>query len=74
MDKLTNIDVLWLETSGARPVGLVRAYDTLEKRWKYYIGTGWGLNPQEDALYIIANGQKYYSLAFLASFERSDTP
>lgn len=62
-------EVLWICTTREHPVGIVKVYDKREERWKYYIGTGNGRDLDEDVQLIIARGQKYYSLDFIAAFE-----
>lgn len=67
-------EVLWLCTTGEHPVGIVKKFDELEGRWKYYIGTGNGRDLDADVAMIIAWGQKYYSLDFLLAFAGKEAP
>lgn len=67
-------EVMWICTTGEHPVGLVKVYDEIEKRWKYYIGTGNGRDLYEDVQLIIDCGQKYYSLGFITAFEEAKAP
>lgn len=65
--KLT--EVMWLCASlSGQPVGLVKEYDEIERRWKYYIGIGNGKDLDDDILMIKAWGQKYYNLRFITDF------
>lgn len=61
-------EVMWLCCTGRHPVGLVKQYDTIEERWKYYIGIGDGFDIDEDIALILALGQEYTSLKFIADF------
>lgn len=61
-------EVLWLNTKSDRPVGLVKHFDEIEGRWKYYIGTGYGIDMDHDVRTIIAFGQKFDSLDFITIF------
>ena len=63
-------EVMWLCCTGDRPVGLVKAWDGYEGQWKYYIGTGYGLDLDEDVECIMALGQRYYDLSFIQDFCR----
>lgn len=67
-NNLTHIEVLWMNTADDRPVGIVRGYDIIEERWKFYIGTGFGHSLEGDILRIIDMGQKFYSLEFIRCF------
>lgn len=66
---MSKTQVMWLCCTGEHPVGLVKRYDETEKRWKYYIGVGDGRDLDADVSKILAMGQRYYSLAAIASFE-----
>ena len=61
-------EVLWLCTCTELPVGIVRQYDEIEGCRKYYIGNGYGIDPDEDVQFILDWGQKFYSLDFLLEF------
>lgn len=65
-------DVLWLCATGDHPVGIVKLYDEIEQRWKYYIGTGDGKDPDADVQMILAKGQKSYSLDHIMDFWEED--
>lgn len=65
-------DVLWLCATGNHPVGIVKLYDEIEQRWKYYIGTGDGNDPTADVQMILAKGQKSYSLDHILDFLEED--
>lgn len=69
---LTHIEVLWLNCTDDRPVGIVRGYDPIEGRWKFYIGTGFGHSEEGDICRIISMGQKFSSLEVLAEFGRCE--
>lgn len=60
-------EVLWICTTGI-PVGIVKKFDEIECRWKYYIGTGNGFDLDEDIQQIVDFGQKFYSLEFITNF------
>lgn len=60
--------VMWLCCTDDRPVGIVKTYDDIEQRYKYYIGTGCGNSEQQDIERIIVFGQKYENLNFLKDF------
>ena len=62
------VQVMWLHTSGDRPVGIVKVWDEIEERWKFYIGTGYGRDLDEDVQEIMDWGQKFYDLGFLTEF------
>lgn len=64
---MKNVQVLWISCNGL-PVGIVKAYDEIEKRWHYYIGVGQGFDEQQDIQTIMAWGQKFYSLDFIQTF------
>lgn len=66
---MNNITVMWLCCTGEHPVGLVKAFDETEKRWKYYVGVGNGHDEAEDVQMILDWGQRYSSLAGIAAFE-----
>lgn len=68
MRDLKRISVLWLSTCQERPVGLVKAYDEVEGRWKFYVGVGRGWDEAADVREILARGQKFEDLGFLAAF------
>lgn len=62
-------EVMWLYTSASgMPVGLVKEYDEIERRWKYYIGVGNGRDESADVELIKAFGQKYDNLRWLLNF------
>lgn len=61
-------EVMWIHTCGEHPVGIVKAWDPIEERWKFYIGTGMGFDIDEDVQRIIETGNKYYSLDFILRF------
>lgn len=61
-------EVLWIHTCGEYPVGIVKAWDPIEERWKFYIGTGMGFDIDEDVQMILEIGTKYYSLDFILRF------
>ena len=65
---MKEISVLWLCTCQERPVGVVKAYDEIEGRWKFYVGMGRGLDEAADVRAILAWGQKYDSLRILQAF------
>lgn len=65
-------DVLWICATGNHPVGIVKIYDEIEERWKYYIGTGDGKDPAADVQMILAKGQKSYSLDHILGFLEED--
>lgn len=64
--------VMWLCCTGQHPVGLVKRYDDIEGRWKYYIGTGNGVDQDEDIQLILDWGQKFYDLQFIADFAENE--
>ena len=64
---MTKVNVMWLCTTG-KPVGIVRGYDEIEGRWKFFIGTGEGHDLDEDVQLIIDFGQKFYNMDFLKDF------
>lgn len=66
--RLREPEVLWIHTCGEYPVGIVKAWDPIEERWKFYIGTGMGFDIDEDVQRIIEIGSKYYSLDFIRQF------
>lgn len=51
---MKEISVLWLCTCQERPVGVVKAYDEIEGRWKFYVGVGRGLDEAADVRAILA--------------------
>ena len=61
---MNNAHVLWLCTCTDRPVGLVKVFDEIEQRWKFYIGTGYGQDVNLDVQAIIDWGQKFDNLDF----------
>lgn len=63
-------EVLWIHTSGETPVGIVKAWDEIEERWKFYIGTGLGYDLDEDVQMIIETGTKYLSLDHIRAFAK----
>ncbi len=65
---MNNARVLWLCTCTDRPVGLVKVFDEIEQRWKFYIGTGYGQDVNLDVQAIIDWGQKFDNLDFLVRF------
>lgn len=67
MEKKT--EVLWLHSSQHGPIGIVKQYDEIEERWKYYIGIGRGFDEQADVQHIINYGTKYYDLGMIRWFE-----
>lgn len=62
-------EVLWLHSSEYGPIGIVKQYDAIEERWKYYIGIGQGYDEQADVQQIINYGTKYYDLGMIRWFE-----
>lgn len=68
---MNNAHVLWLCTCTDRPVGLVKVFDEIEQRWKFYIGTGYGQDVDLDVQAIIDWGQKFYNLDFLVRFSKT---
>ena len=71
---MEKVEVLWICTCVEQPVGIVKAWDDVEGRWKFYVGTGFGYDPDEDVQVILETGQKYYDLNFIAQFGRTDPP
>ena len=65
-------DVLWICATGDHPVGIVKIYDEIEQRWKYYIGTGDGRDLDADVRKILVMGQKFYSLDHIMDFWEAD--
>lgn len=65
---MNNAHVLWLYTCTDRPVGLVKVFDEIEQRWKFYIGTGYGQDVNLDVQAIIDWSQKFDNLDFLVRF------
>lgn len=65
---MKDIQVMWLCACTIRPVGIVKAFDEIEQRWKFYIGTGYGRDEAEDIQAIMDCGQKFYNLDFLVEF------
>ena len=61
-------EVMWIHTAGEHPVGIVKAWDPIEERWKFYIGTGMGYDIDEDVQMILETGTKYPSLKFIRHF------
>ena len=61
-------EVLWICTTGIRPVGIVKKFNEIEQRWKYYIGACHGFDLDQDVQFIIDYGQKFYSLEFITEF------
>ena len=70
--KKERTEVMWLCTNSDRPVGLVKKYDRMEERWKYYIGAGFGADEKRDVEYILRNGQRFYDLAMFRAFEEKE--
>ena len=62
------IQVMWLYTAGIQPIGIVKAWDKIEGRWKFYIGMGLGLDEEQDISFIMACGQKFHSLDHITYF------
>lgn len=71
---MTNVTVMWLCCVDDRPVGLVKAWDEFEERWHYYIGTGHGMDLEEDVERIMECGQKFYDLSFIQEFCKDKRP
>lgn len=61
-------EVLWLCTCTSRPIGIVKFFDEIERRWKFYIGAGNGHDEVRDIQTIIDWGQKFDNLDFLVKF------
>ena len=59
--------VMWICTTAKYPVGVVKTFDEIEGRHKYYIGLGLGRDEEEDIQLIVDLGQKYNSMDFLTS-------
>ncbi len=70
--RLREPEVLWIHTCGEYPVGVVKAWDPIEERWKFYIGTGMGYDIDEDVQMILETGTKYLSLKFIRRFAREE--
>lgn len=70
---MKDIQVIWLCTCMIRPVGIVKAFDEIEQRWKFYIGIGRGYDEAADIHEIIDYGQKFDSLDFLVKFLEEKT-
>lgn len=65
---MKDTEVLWLCTCTSRPVGIVKVFDEIERRWKFYIGAGNGRDEVRDIQTIIDWGQKFDNLDFLVKF------
>ena len=68
MEHLTHRQTLWICTSGCDPVGIVKAWDTIEGRWKFFVGIGAGRDLDEDERMILEMGSKSYSLDHITAF------
>ena len=68
MRDLKHISVLWLSTCQERPAGLVKAVDPAAGSWQFYVGIGRGWDEAADVREILARGQKFEDLGFLAAF------
>ena len=71
---MDRVEVLWLSTAQRHPVGIVRAFDQIEKCYKFYIGSCSGVGLDEDIKEIIDWGQKFYNLDFLLDFIKAGDP
>lgn len=67
-------EVLWIYIAGELPVRIVKVWDKIEERWKFYIGTGHGKDRDVDVQEIIDWGQKQYNLDFIAWFGSLEPP
>lgn len=56
---------VWICCMTGEVVGIVKKYDEIEGRWKYYIGCGEGKDIDEDIQRVVDYGQKFDSLDFL---------
>lgn len=70
---MKDIQVMWLCAWTIRPVGIVKVFDEIEQRWKFYIGAGYGRDEAEDIQAIMDWGQKFYNLDFLVEFLEEKT-
>ena len=68
MEHLKHVEVLWICTGIMGPVGIVKAWDTIEGRWKFYVGRCDGYDLDEDVETIMQLGQKFYSLDHITAF------
>lgn len=68
MGHLDHMEVLWICTGCLGPVGIVKAWDGIEGRWKFFIGPCEGRDLDGDVERIVALGQKFYSLEHIAAF------
>ena len=66
------VSVLWVCTCCKHPVGIVKVYDLIEERYKYYIGTGNGFDEDQDIQMIIDFGQKFYDINFIAESMKAE--
>ena len=54
------IDSLWFTEMGSnKPIGIVKVFDEITKKYQYFIGTGYGDNEDEDAQKIKETGSKF---------------
>lgn len=74
MGHLKYIETLWICTTGERPVGIVKGWDEIEERWKFYIGTGDGRDLDEDIRLIMELGRKFHTLEFISAFGSLEPP
>jgi len=59
MNNLKAIDVRWFTEMGSeKPIGIVKAVDTITGETKFYIGTGYGLDESQDVSKILNMGGK----------------
>lgn len=68
MEHLKHVEVLWICTGIMGPVGIVKAWDTIENRWKFFVGIGTGRDLDEDERMILEMGSKSYSLDHITAF------
>ena len=68
MKHLTHRQTMWICTCGMDPVGIVKAWDTIEGRWKFFVSIGAGRDLDEDERMILELGSKSYSLDHIMAF------
>ena len=66
--------VLWVCNTGESAVGIVKKFDEYQQCWYYYIGAGLpgAFSEELDIRHILAFGQRYSSLDFIARFQERE--
>ena len=52
-------DSVWFIQLGGPAIGIVLGYDELTKKYKCYIGTGFGQDQEQDEQKILGSGAKF---------------